>query len=58
MKLVTSILRLLGRPLPNATTPDAETAERVAVTRHLDRQEARLRVLDAQNDAQLGQRAK
>jgi hypothetical protein len=51
--LVTTIQRLLGRQLPNPDEPDTE---KVLVNRRLDRQEARIRVLDAQIDAQIGRR--
>lgn len=55
MKLVTAILRLLGRPMPSDDVNPEVTARRAVLAR-LDRQDARLRALDAQIDAQLGRR--
>lgn len=49
---MTAILRLLGRPLPNADDPDV--VARAEVDRRLTRQAIRLRKLDEQIHAQLG----
>jgi hypothetical protein len=56
VKLVPVILRLLGRTPPVSDEPNAEEELRAWALARADRQAARLRALDIQNEVQVGKR--